>query len=164
MEIKTLILKNEEIKTIKDTETLIQLFYFEYLKKDRGALVLLEGNLGAGKTMISKMIGAFMGIQEEINSPSFVVYNMYKNDSMVFFHYDLYRIHPLEIEEMELRELWYDVYDNLFTIHCVEWWKKAKTIESSLPIYLVQLKIIQDLESDFKRKIYIYKINQNYYE
>lgn len=153
---------SKEIKTLKETETLIESFYWDYLRKEKGAVLLLEGNLGVGKTTITKILGRIMGIQEEINSPSFVIYNLYANQNQVLLHYDLYRIHLVELEEMELRELWYDVYLHYFTIHCIEWWKKARFIETSLPLFLIE--ITANFDFDEYRKIQIYRINQNRYE
>ncbi len=152
----------KEVKNLKETQGLIQSFYNEYLIKEKGAVILLEGNLGSGKTAITKIIGKLMGIQEEINSPSFVIYNQYVNQNLALLHYDLYRLDPKELEEMELRELWYDLYLHYFTIHCIEWWEKAVFIESSLPLFLIQ--ILVDFTLNDSREIHIYKINQTRYE
>lgn len=161
MEIKTIVIK-EKVKNIKETEQLVKNFYDNFLQKEKGALLLLEGNLGSGKTTFTQFIGKSMGIQQIINSPSFVIYNIYKVQNRVLMHYDLYRISSIELEEMELRELWYDLYEDCYTIHSIEWWKNANYIESTLPIYLIQIQ--NEVEFDSQRKIDIYRIHQTRYE
>ncbi len=55
-------------------------------------LILLSGNLGAGKTVFSKGIGHALGIESrEIVSPSYTLMNIY-NGTYKFFHIDLYKI------------------------------------------------------------------------
>lgn len=160
MEIETVL--KEKVKNIKETEQLVKNFYDNFLQKEKGAVLLLDGNLGSGKTTFTQFIGKLMGINQIINSPSFVIYNIYKFQNKVLIHYDLYRIRSIELEEMELRELWYNLYEDCFTIHSIEWWKNANYIESTLPIYLIQIQ--NELELDSQRKINIYKINQTHYE
>lgn len=52
-------------------------------------VVLLEGNMGAGKTVIAKGIAAGLGIKEEITSPTYAYVNSYQDR---LFHFDCYRI------------------------------------------------------------------------
>ncbi len=54
----------------------------------RGDTVLLEGPMGAGKTMLAKGIIAGMGIPDEVTSPTYAYVNEYGD----VFHFDCYRI------------------------------------------------------------------------
>jgi tRNA threonylcarbamoyladenosine biosynthesis protein TsaE len=56
-----------------------------------GDLVCLWGALGAGKTQLAKGFGAGLGVDDTINSPSFILMNEYRG-RLPFFHVDLYRL------------------------------------------------------------------------
>jgi tRNA threonylcarbamoyladenosine biosynthesis protein TsaE len=56
-----------------------------------GDVLCLFGDLGAGKTQLAKGFGAGLGVDETINSPSFVLMAEYKG-RLAMFHIDLYRL------------------------------------------------------------------------
>lgn len=56
-----------------------------------GDLICLYGELGAGKTQLAKGFGAGLGIEDTINSPSFVLMTEY-DGRLRLFHIDLYRL------------------------------------------------------------------------
>ena len=60
-----------------------------------GSVVLLIGNLGAGKTAFSKGIGKGLGVKRVINSPTFTIVKEYQGDKYTFYHLDLYRLEGL---------------------------------------------------------------------
>lgn len=56
-------------------------------------VIALTGDLGAGKTTLSKAIAKGMGIHESITSPTFTIVNEYEpEDNLGLFHFDVYRI------------------------------------------------------------------------
>jgi tRNA threonylcarbamoyladenosine biosynthesis protein TsaE len=58
-----------------------------------GELLLLEGDLGYGKTVFARGIAVGMGIQaDEVSSPSFTLVHEYKGGRLPLFHLDLYRL------------------------------------------------------------------------
>ena len=59
-------------------------------------IIFLKGELGAGKTLLTKGIAGALGIKpEEVVSPSFTLVNEYKsNETHRLFHVDLYRLGP----------------------------------------------------------------------
>jgi tRNA threonylcarbamoyladenosine biosynthesis protein TsaE len=59
-------------------------------------ILLLEGNLGAGKTTLVKEICKSMGIYTQSNSPTFGIVNEYKSETKVIYHLDLYRLKNIE--------------------------------------------------------------------
>ncbi len=70
------------------------------------SLVLLEGPLGAGKTLWAKGFAAGLGLQRPVYSPTFTLMNQYAEGDRSLFHLDLYRIGSLEeLHDIGLFEL-----------------------------------------------------------
>lgn len=71
-----------------------------------GDVVLLHGDLGAGKTTLTKGIARALGVQETVSSPSFALVNEYVLPRLPLFHLDLYRLDdPSELESIGFTEL-----------------------------------------------------------
>ena len=70
------------------------------------SVVLLEGELGAGKTTLVQGIGEGLGITEPIVSPTFAIANEYFEGKIPLYHLDLYRLSPAEIEDLYLENYW----------------------------------------------------------
>ena len=64
--------------------------------------ILLEGDLGAGKTTFTKGIGRALGIEKTINSPTFTIMKCYKG-KYPLYHLDLYRLDGVN-QEFDLEE------------------------------------------------------------
>lgn len=95
--IKTL--KTYPLLSQEDTKTLA-LALAEIVQK--GDILLLEGDLGAGKTTFARFfIRHFLGDDIEIPSPTFTLVQSYLTPQFLIWHFDLYRIE----EEDELQEL-----------------------------------------------------------
>jgi len=60
-----------------------------------GDVLLLVGDLGAGKTVLSQGVGQGLGIADAINSPTFVLLREY-HGRLPLYHYDLYRLGNIE--------------------------------------------------------------------
>ncbi|MBR6071233.1 MAG: tRNA (adenosine(37)-N6)-threonylcarbamoyltransferase complex ATPase subunit type 1 TsaE [Acholeplasmatales bacterium] len=58
---------------------------------NKGDVVLLDGDLSAGKTTLTKGIGEALGVKKVINSPTFTIVKDYKGDIRLY-HLDLYRL------------------------------------------------------------------------
>lgn len=57
-----------------------------------GDIVALIGDLGTGKTALTKYIARGLGITEEINSPTFTIVKEYKSGRIPLYHFDVYRL------------------------------------------------------------------------
>ena len=57
-----------------------------------GDVLVLTGDLGAGKTQLTKGIAAGMGVRDDVTSPTFTIGMVYEGEDMPLYHYDLYRL------------------------------------------------------------------------
>lgn len=71
-----------------------------------GSVILLEGNLGAGKTTLVQGIGEGLGIQDTIDSPTFTLINEYLEGRIPLYHLDLYRLNAAEVQALQLETYW----------------------------------------------------------
>ncbi len=72
-----------------------------------GDVLLLEGDLGAGKTTLMQGVARGLGISESVESPTFMLINEYFSGRVPFYHLDLYRLEdPREVEELYLEGFW----------------------------------------------------------
>ena len=85
-----------------------------------GVVVLLEGELGAGKTVFAKGLGSGLGVANEITSPSYNLMLRYKG-RLEFDHWDLYRISDID-DDLEFLESIY----NTESVKAIEWADKLK--------------------------------------
>lgn len=58
----------------------------------KGDVIVLSGDLGAGKTKFVEGILNHYDLQNEISSPTFTIVNEYHNKDVDIFHFDLYRL------------------------------------------------------------------------
>jgi tRNA threonylcarbamoyladenosine biosynthesis protein TsaE len=71
-----------------------------------GSVVLLSGNLGAGKTAFVRGLAEGLGINpEDVSSPTFTLIQEYRGGRLPLHHVDLYRLSPLEVDDLGLDEL-----------------------------------------------------------
>lgn len=93
-------------------------FGLELAKKCKpGSIIALVGELGTGKTTLSKYIAEGLGITEVVTSPTFTIVQEYHSGRLPLFHFDVYRIG--DISEME--ELGYEEYFYGEGVSLVEW-------------------------------------------
>ena len=92
-------------------------------------VVGLYGELGAGKTTFMKYLGEFLGVEETIQSPTFVImkiYEIFKGEVLrSLIHIDAYRI---EKEEEMLNLGWGEIIKDPKNLICIEWPERIKGI------------------------------------
>ena len=73
-----------------------------------GDVLLLEGELGAGKTAFVRGLAGGLGLQsDDVTSPTFTLIQEYRGtgSALVLYHADLYRLSPREVDDLGLAEL-----------------------------------------------------------
>ncbi len=71
-----------------------------------GDVLVLTGDLGAGKTQLTKGIAAGMGVEDDVTSPTFNILMVYDGERMPLYHFDLYRLDdPDQLEDIGLYEM-----------------------------------------------------------
>lgn len=84
------------------------------------SVILLEGDLGTGKTTLVQGIGKGLGIDEAIVSPTFTIINEYTQARLPLYHLDLYRLETSEILALNLETYWEGI-EVLPGIVAIEW-------------------------------------------
>ena len=112
-------------------------------KADKGEIICLEGDLGVGKTVFTKGFAAGLGIEENIDSPTFTIVQEYIEGRLPLYHFDVYRIG--DISEMD--EIGYEDYFFGEGVCLIEW---ASRIEELIPASAVHVTIEKDLSKGFE--------------
>ena len=69
----------------------------------KGAIITLDGDLGAGKTTFAKGVAKGLGINDEVNSPTFNILKCYFNKGgLNFYHIDAYRLEDINDENKNI--------------------------------------------------------------
>jgi tRNA threonylcarbamoyladenosine biosynthesis protein TsaE len=117
-----------------------------------GEIVLLSGGLGAGKTLITKGIVSALGFDEnEVNSPSFTIVNIYPTEKFNVYHVDLWRIENENDPSVGLEEILNDEK----SIVIIEWADRIKN-STTLPRKKIFVKI--EGEGDQERRIFVNRL------
>ena len=126
MEEKKNVIKNEE-ETKKFGEKLCE-------KLTAGSIVALTGDLGTGKTTLTKAIAAGLGVTDVITSPTFNIVKQYDSGRLPLYHFDVYRIGDVD----EMYEIGYEEYFFGDGVCVIEW---ADLIEEIIPDDAVRIEI-----------------------
>ncbi len=97
----------------KSEEQTIQVAKYLAKRLEKGSVILLLGDLGAGKTLFANAFARELGITEHLLSPTFTIAREYEG----LYHFDLYRID----DEEELFEIGFDEYLNSGNFCLIEW-------------------------------------------
>jgi tRNA threonylcarbamoyladenosine biosynthesis protein TsaE len=105
-----------------------------------GDLILLEGDLGAGKTTFVQGLAQGLGVQAPVTSPTFTLIHHYYGGRLPLYHFDLYR---LEGEE-EIIGLGFEEYLEQKGVIVMEW---AERLGSLAPSECLRVKIARSGEN-----------------
>lgn len=92
----------------------------------KGDVIALVGDLGTGKTTLSKYIAEALGITETITSPTFTIVQEYHSGRLPLYHFDVYRVDDIE----EMYRIGYEEYFYGEGVCIVEW---ADIVEEIIP-------------------------------
>jgi tRNA threonylcarbamoyladenosine biosynthesis protein TsaE len=95
-------------------------------------VIALTGDLGVGKTTLTKAIARGLGIKEVITSPTFILMRQYSGGRLPLYHFDMYRIE----DEEEIHELGFIDYFYMDGVCVIEW---ADKIWGSLPKHMLHI-------------------------
>lgn len=102
-----------EIRNLEQWQDVVN----EILPQLKHNILLLKGNLGAGKTTFTQVLLKNLGSKDEVNSPTYSIVNEYNSPKGKVFHFDLYRLKNIE----EVYDIGIEEYlDNSF-LCIIEW-------------------------------------------
>lgn len=113
-------------------------------------VITLEGDLGAGKTTFTKSFAKGLGVERNVNSPTFTILKQYEG-RLPFNHLDVYRLADSE-EDLGWDELF---YGDAVTV--IEW---AKLIAYDLPEDRLQIEVFY--EDDTARRFEVTPLGERY--
>jgi tRNA threonylcarbamoyladenosine biosynthesis protein TsaE len=114
---------------------------------------LLNGEMGAGKTTLSKTICAELGVIDTVSSPTFSLVNQYLTQKgETIYHFDFYRLK----DEQEAFHIGVEEYFYSENICLIEW---ASKIPSFLPPTYIEVNIFKnELEMNEQRRFVVKKV------
>ncbi len=92
--------------TLPDAATTLALGRWLGQRLPAGTVLLLQGDLGSGKTTLTKGLGLGLGISEAIDSPTFTLINEYTEGRLPLYHVDLYRLDRAATQQLFLEIYW----------------------------------------------------------
>ena len=104
-----------------------------------GDVVALIGDLGTGKTALTKAVAAGIGVTELISSPTFTIVCEYHEGRLPLYHFDVYRVYDPD----ELFEIGFEEYLFGQGVCLIEW---ADLVEDLLPSHTIKVEIAYGTE------------------
>ena len=116
-------------------------------KLQLGNIIILSGDLGAGKTKFTQGILKYFNLENEISSPTFTIVNEYTDSAIPIYHFDVYRLADIE-------EFYAIGGEEYFSkgICIIEW---GELLENILPADYIKITINKYLENENYRKIIV---------
>ncbi len=111
-----------------------------------GTVICVDGDLGAGKTVLAQGIAKGLGISEQVVSPTFTILQEYRDGRIPFYHFDVYRIEDPD----EMYEVGFEDYFYGDGVCMIEW---AELVRELLPEDHVHITIEKQMDrgSDYRR-------------
>lgn len=106
-----------------------------------GDILLLSGDLGAGKTAFTRCLCDVFGVKEVVSSPSFTIIKEYNAENFKIYHIDLYRLSS----EDELVEIGFEeIINNHDSIKIIEWPDCGKDYYNGFNVINIKIEIDED--------------------
>ena len=110
----------------KETQKIAADLAQKIIKSRKGAVIAMEGELGAGKTTFIQGFMASLGIEEKVKSPTFVLMKKYQtSDGTSLYHMDCYRI--ADHKDMRIPEI-EEIFNEQGSIIFIEWAERIREI------------------------------------
>ena len=134
----------------KNVDETKKLAYTISKKLNKQDIIVLNGELGSGKTSFIQGVAKYFDIEDQICSPTFTIVNEYTaKNNLHIFHFDVYR---LENEDEFLDQIGTDYFEN--GICFIEW---GNIIQNILPKNTIFIDISKDEEDINKRYFHIWR-------
>lgn len=114
-----------------------------------GDVVVLHGELGAGKTQFTKGIAKGLGITDQVTSPTFALHNLYYGKETTLNHFDFYRLNQEEKDDLGFEE----IIGAANSVTVIEW---ADNLPDLLPAHYFKITITA--LTDNQRRIIIEEV------
>ena len=118
---------------------------------NKRTVILLTGDLGAGKTTFTASLAKGLGVKEIVNSPTFTILKEYDSGRLPLYHFDAYRLEGNE------QDLGFDEYIDDEAVSVIEW---PMFMQEDLPDEYMQIEI-KRIEDD-KRQMQITCVGKEY--
>lgn len=123
-------------------------------KLTNGDIIVLTGELGAGKTKFTEGFLSYLGLEDEISSPTFNIVNEYKKNNINIYHFDVYRLENSD----EFYAIGGEEYFNT-GICIIEW---GEIIKDVLPTDYIQISFSKDDKKENLRILDIQTFGKKY--
>ncbi|CZQ86907.1 tRNA (adenosine(37)-N6)-threonylcarbamoyltransferase complex ATPase subunit type 1 TsaE [Trichococcus ilyis] len=117
-------------------------------------VILLEGNLGAGKTTFTKGLAKGLGIETVIKSPTYTLIREYTKGRLPLYHMDVYRLEDVGGDDLGFEEYLYGQ-----GVSVIEW---AEFIEEELPTAYLTIRLVPTGELYESREITFLPTGERY--
>ena len=140
---------------IKNLEETIALGKAIGQRCNAGDIICLTGDLGAGKTHLTKGIAQGLGIEDEITSPTFNIVNEYEGGRLKLNHFDVYRVNDPD----EIEAIGFDEYIFGSGVSIIEWANYIDVLIPEEALWITINKLPEKGES-FRKVVINYSQNR----
>ena len=122
--------------TIQNLESISEAAHEFIAAMDDRTVYAFRGEMGAGKTTFIKALCEALGVEDEVNSPTFAIVNEYRSETTaeLIYHFDCYRIQKIE----EALDFGFEDYMESSALCFIEW---PENVEELLPGDVVNVSI-----------------------
>ncbi len=124
-----------EIDKIEDWQTVAD----KIIPEIKHNILLLKGNLGAGKTTFTQVLVAKLDSKDEVSSPTYTIVNEYYTPQGIIYHFDLYRLKTIE----EVFDIGMEEYLDHARLCIIEWPEIYEPELEGLPHHEIKIENVE---------------------